>query len=94
MKAKTNTLQTLFGTKRGVGNLAKFLIDIEAATRKWVPGDVDGERRKMFQQTSKNPRRSREQTRRSRNDHFYSDSEKLWSNQNNLNRNRKRGFIK
>jgi hypothetical protein len=48
MKAETNTLQTLFGTKRGVGNLAKFLIDTEAATRKWVLGDVDGERRKMF----------------------------------------------
>jgi hypothetical protein len=35
MKSQTTTLKTLFGTKKGIENLGKFLIDTEIVTRKW-----------------------------------------------------------
>jgi hypothetical protein len=41
IKPQTTTLKTLFGTKKGIENLAKFLIDTEIATRRWILGDSD-----------------------------------------------------
>jgi hypothetical protein len=41
MKPQTTTLKTLFGTKKGIENLAKFLIDTEIATRRWILGDSE-----------------------------------------------------
>jgi hypothetical protein len=41
MKPQTTTLKTLFGTKKGIENLGKFLIDTEIATRKWILGDTE-----------------------------------------------------
>jgi hypothetical protein len=43
MKHQIVTLKTLFGTKKGLEHLGKFLIDTEIATRRWIWGDVDEE---------------------------------------------------
>jgi hypothetical protein len=40
MKSQTTTLKTLFGTKKDIENLRKFLIDTEIATRKWILEDT------------------------------------------------------
>jgi hypothetical protein len=41
MKPQTTTLKTLFGTKKGIENLRKFLIDTEIVTRRWILGDSE-----------------------------------------------------
>jgi hypothetical protein len=40
MKPQTITLKTLFGTKKDIENLGKFLIDTEIATRMWILRDL------------------------------------------------------
>ncbi len=44
MKSQTTTLKTLFGTKKDIENLGKFLIDTEIATRKWILEDTEEEK--------------------------------------------------
>jgi hypothetical protein len=41
--AQTTTLKTLFGTKKGIENLAIFLINTEIATRRWILSDLNKE---------------------------------------------------
>jgi hypothetical protein len=41
MKPQNTTLKTLFGTNEGIEILAKFLIETETETRKWILRDVE-----------------------------------------------------
>jgi hypothetical protein len=40
---QTTTLKTLFEIKKGIENLAIFLINIEIATRRWILSDLNKE---------------------------------------------------
>jgi hypothetical protein len=44
MKPRITTLKTLFGIIKGVENLGTFLINVEIATRKRIPGDSERNR--------------------------------------------------
>jgi ribonuclease HI len=49
MKPQNITLKTLFETKKGIENLANFLINIEIVTRKWILGDLEDNEREETQ---------------------------------------------